>query len=355
MSWKNAKGGFVYWLNRFLNPDHPWTTYWDPTTGEEKPDDTLRDDHASYGAGSLQSDSLLGTIGKGVNALITKWTDAGATGGEIERNAMQMQNAEDIYQRQVVGMQKAGLNPALMYGSGSGAGNAPGVNTAGSAPGINMSDLMQAFLMKKQGNLLDAQARNLDADTGLKGSQKDKVRVEIDEVRKSIESIGLSNDAQRIANQYLDKMYKADIDLKISNKEYFEHSAKELDAVINKMDYDNLATLFKCCEAVENINLMISEGYLNESRAKYFVAECSYLEKQGKILDLTERDWDYINVLGSSSAGFKAGPFGANDSRPVTLAELKNQIQQRMDEKSKDKDKSKNPMNPSGYDGPIYD
>lgn len=160
MAWKNAKGGFVYWLNRIMNPDHPWTDYYDPTTDETVPrseQGTLRGDSASYGAGSLGSSSLLGTIGKGVEALVNKWTDAAPTGGEIGRNEMQMQNAEDIYQRQVTGMQKAGVNPALMYQNGT--PTPPSVTTQSSGA-ASMSDLIQAFMLPLQKKLIEAQAQN---------------------------------------------------------------------------------------------------------------------------------------------------------------------------------------------------
>lgn len=165
MAWKNAKGGFVYWLNRLLNPDHPWTDYYDPTTGEDVlrvGAGSLKGDQPTYGVGSLSSNSLLGTLGKGIEALITKWTDAGATGGEIQRNEMQMQNAEDIYQRQVTGMQKAGVNPALMYGSG--APTPPSVNTSSSGA-ASMSDLAQLFMLPLQKKLMLAQAQQA-RDTG---------------------------------------------------------------------------------------------------------------------------------------------------------------------------------------------
>lgn len=158
MAWKNAKGGFVYWLNRFLNPNHAWTDYYDPTRDKDIPKSEqgpLNEDKASYGSVTGESSSLLGVLGQALPALVAKWTDAAATPGEYERNAMQMQNQEDIYQRQVTGMQKAGVNPALMYGSG-GAASAPSVNTQ-SAGASSMSELMQLYLLPAQKKLLEAQ------------------------------------------------------------------------------------------------------------------------------------------------------------------------------------------------------
>lgn len=90
---------------------------------------------------------------------LTNWLNAMSgehmVNAEVERNAMQMQNQEDIYQRQVAGMQKAGLNPALLYQSGVGSG--PSVS--GSAPGANMSDLVQLYMLGPQKKLIGAQTQ----------------------------------------------------------------------------------------------------------------------------------------------------------------------------------------------------
>lgn len=231
MAWKNAKGGFVYWLNRILNPDHPWTDYYDPTTGEDIPKEgagSLRGDSPSYGAGSLSSNSILGTLGKGIEALINKWTDANMTGGEIQRNEMQMQNQEDIYQRQVTGMQKAGINPALMYGSG--AQSAPSVSTQGSGS-ASMSELMQLFMLPVQKKLLQSQARLADkqgqaalmnagaavqnagtnqmglgisqqnADTQRMNAESERMRVEIERARTDKQIEVYDEDIKRISQQ----------------------------------------------------------------------------------------------------------------------------------------------------------
>lgn len=153
---------------------------------------------------------------------------------DVERNALQMQNVEDVYQRQVTGMQKAGLNPALMYQSGaSSAPSAP----APTQPGLNMSDIMQAMLLGKQARLLDAQANNTDADTDKKrsetayqslinkyypsvtDSQIRKVLTEAGVNEKTIEEIG-----SRIELQDLEKDLKR-VDMIIRQAEADESSA----------------------------------------------------------------------------------------------------------------------------------
>lgn len=89
-------------------------------------------------------------------------TGAHMTGSQFEANEMQMQNVEDTYQRQVVGMQKAGLNPALMYQNGS-SNVAPSVS--GNVGTGSMSDIMQLAMLPVQMKLAKAQIGNVNADT----------------------------------------------------------------------------------------------------------------------------------------------------------------------------------------------
>lgn len=253
MAWKNAKGGFVYWLNRFLNPGHAWTDYYDPTTGEDVPRSVqgdLRDDNASYGSLTGEANkSILGVLGQAVPSLVAKWTDAAATGGEIERNEMQMQNQEDIFQRQVTGMQKAGINPALMYDNGS--ASAPSVNTQ-SAGASTMSDLMQLYLLPAQKKLLEAQGDKTKSEGILAEKRAENMALvnqyypEVTEasIEKTLSSIGVDfstidkNEAETALkniqtmladkeNKYAEQFFKARAELEEAKTEEAKQSAAE--------------------------------------------------------------------------------------------------------------------------------
>ena len=80
-----------------------------------------------------KNDKTFSKIGDGLGSIFNKYTGAGPTGADVYANtfsAEEAQKARDweeemsntAFQRQVVDMQKAGLNPALMYGGVGSAG-----------------------------------------------------------------------------------------------------------------------------------------------------------------------------------------------------------------------------------------
>lgn len=92
------------------------------------------------------------------------------------------------YENQVAHMKAAGLNPALLYGNGGGGGATaqggtatPGQGTPGSAPGgagpqAIRSQIIEGTGMGIQLGLMNAQKRNLEADTDKKEADADKTR-----------------------------------------------------------------------------------------------------------------------------------------------------------------------------------
>lgn len=133
----------------------------------------------SFTGGNGLSDIL----GSGARNWIKSQTGSGLTDADKEANAQSMQNAEDIYQRQVSGMQKAGLNPALMYQNGA-SGSAPEASVSQNA--ATMSDMMQLFLLPMQRKMMKAQIDNIGADS-------DKKRAETDTEKLRAENLGLIN------------------------------------------------------------------------------------------------------------------------------------------------------------------
>ena len=100
-------------------------------------------------------------IAEGIENLWKGTTGSGLTKRDIELNQMNMQNVEDTAAAQVAGYQKAGINPALMYGAG-GQQSAP--QTASTGTG-SLSDLMQVLMLPSQLKMIQAQTRNIEANS----------------------------------------------------------------------------------------------------------------------------------------------------------------------------------------------
>lgn len=175
-------------LNNFFNPNHAWFDY-----------STWKDANSG----------LLDNFLKGV-------TQSGVTAQQAGLNEMQMQNAEDIFQRQVTGMQKAGLNTALMYGSGIG-GSAPSSSPSSTAmASASMSDIMQLALLPANRRLIEAQTDNVLASANQK--------------RAETETEGIRQETMRSALAYYPEMQEATLDEIFSRIGLNWSSANERDA-----------------------------------------------------------------------------------------------------------------------------
>ena len=119
-------------------------------------------------------------------SLFNKLTGAGLTGAELAANRFNAEQAQlqrdyeehmsnTAYQRGVVDMQAAGLNPALMYGSG-GAASTPSGSSASSV-GLGVSGgLLDLILQLKSLNIQQTVA---NADARQKNANADKIEAEI--------------------------------------------------------------------------------------------------------------------------------------------------------------------------------
>lgn len=250
MSWYRVSGWakdndrwytkFMKGLNWAFNPYHEWFDYdsWNENSTMGKIESFLKSatDAVGTAVGQLADPSQ-------ITSYVNSITGAHLTGSQVEANEMQMQNQEDIYQRQVAGMQKAGINPALMYQSG--AQQAPGVQ--GSQGTGSMSEIMQALLLEKQSKLLDSQTRNTDADTDKKAAE---------------------TDYQKLINQYYPQVTSTQIDKILSdigvNEETIAKMKSEID--LNQLELD-----------LKAIDKVIKQAEANESSA-YFKAVREYQE-----------------------------------------------------------------------------
>lgn len=143
--------------------------------------------------------SILGNAGETANDIgnqnlagnyLAKSTGSRLTDAEREANAWtaqrediawerQMEASNTAYQRQVADMQAAGLNPAMLYGSGSSGASVPSASTSGSVSpagaGFNLGQLLQMAIEYK---LLPAKLANINADTAKKVADADSTNIQ---------------------------------------------------------------------------------------------------------------------------------------------------------------------------------
>lgn len=129
------------------------------------------------------------------DALINNWSQAHMTGAQKEQNEWTAMREDSYWQRNVEGMQEAGLNPALLYG-GSASGATPSASAA-PASGMSLSDLLELSAIKPQIDLVNAQAENARADAALKRTNADlneQLRIFYDQIHP------LQVEAQKVSN-----------------------------------------------------------------------------------------------------------------------------------------------------------
>lgn len=266
---------------------------------------------------------------------ISNWwkgfTGSGLTARDVALNQMNMQNVEDTASAQVAGYQKAGINPALMFSSG--AQSAPTASSSGSVG--NMSELMQAIMIPAQLKMLKAQTSNVEAQTAKTVVETEKTGSEIGEIKARIKSLGISNEQQNIVLSYLDRMQSAELAIKTASKERIDSDIRSIEQSINNMTAEECATYVSMCETLERMNSLVSQQELNDEQGRYYAKLVDNLNEQNKILRLQQRDWDYINVIGSTSVTTGLGPFKGSESHPITLADLKKRAETVGEEKAK--------------------
>lgn len=165
-----------------------------------------------------------------------------------ERNeAMAMRMWENTnYDAQRKQMEKAGLNPALMYGMGGGAGGAtasPGGTGGGTSAGV----APQTTGMGVQLALLDAQKRNLDADTKKKeaeatktaGVDTQKTVTETSSIAQGITNAVLQNEIMQFEKSLKEMENSVQRQTLIDRMEYIEYQTDQAKEAVNSARRNN--------------------------------------------------------------------------------------------------------------------
>lgn len=231
-----------------------------------------------------KGDKTFSKIGEGVSSLFNKYTGSALTGAEVEANRFTAEEAQKTrdwetemsntaFQRQVADMQKAGLNPALMYGgAGSAGASTPSGPSASSVSpqSQGLGDIIGAVMDIA---LLKANIENINADTR----------------QKSAVAAG-----QEITNVNLDAQMKAAI----------QSTLASADSVRAETLYKNLLMQYGMPEAEVNkvlneIKVGDSTVTRNEAESELALANAAYAEVKQKI-DLDKLPYEIASMSASA-------------------------------------------------------
>lgn len=258
-------------------------------------------------------------------------TGAHLTGAQREANEFESQQAErqmlfqqqmrdSQYQSAVADMKGAGLNPALMYGSGASGNAAPsGAMAASESPGS--PDIVGLLGQMQNLALLRAQARNLDANTGKTLAETDLTKqnivesnARIQQIKANVRSLGLSADAQEIVNKYLDR--KESVGLQNMELEGNKLAAEwtEIQQKISNLSTEQQKMLQDIAESQRRVDYLLSQQRLNDAQIeeiKHTIlkidAERDNLIKTGIVIDKDIDFYEWNHGENITAAGVNAG------------------------------------------------
>lgn len=255
---------------------------------------------------------------------------------------------------QVNALKNAGLNPALLNGSGGSAVSATspsGVKSPSPFPNIdignNISSIASAMLADKQADYYDALKDNLDADTRNKGKEgnlldkqietfyedfKSRLNLQLQQSESYKYGALLNQSRQKEIDANIDKMGYEMVNLlsEIQKNESFAHltrkQAENYDFQIKSIIAKNFAeaglangrnnreaqeTIFKILQADSLTKLYNSETQLNQVNNDIQKFVLKYSNRYGDAQQITQILGNVLNGIGSVAGSAIGGYFGA--------------------------------------------
>lgn len=221
---------------------------------------------AGSNGNSFWMDTMLPSIGAGAMSTLSNLAIMQA---QNKFNAQQAQIARDWnleqdntkYQRAVVDMQKAGVNPALAMKGGIATQAATNIAAQGATPAYtNMNAVASLAQSISAAKLNNAQARNLDEDSNLKAKQARYYDEMGDKV--SVETLLLSNDAQ-----YRDEFNRLEIEGKKIANAIGGEQLKKIGEEINNLIADTAKKIEEAKTEQEKQRLYVQDAMLKKAQA----------------------------------------------------------------------------------------
>ena len=215
---------------------------------------------------SFWMDTMLPSIGAGAMSTLSNLAIMGL---QNKFNAEQAQIARDWnleqdntkYQRAVVDMQKAGVNPALAMKGGISTQAATNIAAQGATPAyMNMNAVASLAQTISQAKLNDAQRRNLDEDSNLKAKQA-KYYDEMGE-KAAVERVLLNIDVK-----YRDEFNQLQIQGEKNANAISERQIKEMDEKINNLIADTAKKIAEAKTEEEKQKLIAQDAILKKAQA----------------------------------------------------------------------------------------
>lgn len=222
------------------------------------------------GEKSFWKDIMLPAAGTGAVStlfnLATMWAQNkfNSDQAQIARNwNLQMDNTK--YQRQVVDMQKAGVNPALAMNGGVTTQATSNVSAQGATPAyMNLGAIAQMAQSISAARLNDAQAENIKADTDKKIAER---------IKTEAETLGV-----KIDNQYRDEYNQLQIQGQKLANGMTEERTKEIRQNIEVMKADVAKKLAEAKTEEEKAKWYIADAILKKAQADQTESLTPFLE-----------------------------------------------------------------------------
>lgn len=252
-------------------------------------------------------------------------TGSGLTDAQKEANAFtanqaqkqmdfQQQMRDSQYQSAVTDMRMAGVNPAIMYGSGA-SGNVAPSGAMATSVGADTPDVVGLLGQIANLSLLKSQKKNIDADTTKKLADIDLTKQNIVEsgsriqqIQANVRKLGLESDAQDIVNKYLDRIQNVTLQNMTLQGDNLAAQWTETQQKIANLIQQEQKTLQDIAESKQRVDYLLSQTNLNNEQVKEVTAtiakinqETDNLVKTGK---LTQKDIDYYfwNNVGAGAS-----------------------------------------------------
>lgn len=231
---------------------------------------------AGSNGNSFWMDTMLPSIGAGA---VSTLSNLAIMQAQNKFNAQQAQIARDWnleqdntkYQRAVVDMQRAGVNPALMMSKGPiSTQAATNIAAQGATPAyMNMNAVASLAQTISQAKLNYAQKRNLDTDSDLKVAQANYYDNLGDKITQEI--IMLSTD-----NKYRDEFNQLEIEGKKKANALTDAQIKEVNEKINNLKEDTNLKIAQAKTEQEKANLYITDAMLKKAQTYQIYALVPY-------------------------------------------------------------------------------